>query len=241
MDEEIRHLQRLASINDPEAKDKLFNLIRRLGLPPEFGLNRDLRPYRCTFCGHEEKLSTNHTSLIYSIYCKSCSWKGMRDEFGDYHQPSGRTFAYAGYELGEGQRSCNCPSCHSSESKYSRNPITPHRLYAVLYRAIWPTADPGSSGEAEMARNLAVRFLKDVTVVDLPQLQGVLLRVWEGPAKQPGAFQKLRDIYDLAAKTNPALPTFLDVAAGVKPQTPRPSSPSPQPKSRAANPLAPEI
>jgi hypothetical protein len=119
---------------------------------------------------------------------------------------------------------------------YCRNPITPHRLYSVLYRAIWPTNDPGSLGEAEMARNLAIRYLKDITPVDLPQLQVVLMRVWEGPAKQPGAFQKLRDIYDLAARTNPALPTFLDVAAGVKPQEPRPSSLPPPPKSGSGAP-----
>lgn len=40
---------------------------------PVFGLKVAYRPYKCTACGHEDSVSTNHTDLCYS-FCNNCSW-----------------------------------------------------------------------------------------------------------------------------------------------------------------------
>lgn len=36
----------------------------------------ELRNYRCSCCGHEKKISTNHKTSCWS-YCEDCSWKGL--------------------------------------------------------------------------------------------------------------------------------------------------------------------
>lgn len=41
---------------------------------PEFGLPRESRLYRCTVCGHQKKITTNHTDSC-ADYCNDCSWK----------------------------------------------------------------------------------------------------------------------------------------------------------------------
>lgn len=90
------------------------------------------------------------------------------------------------------------------------NPITPNHLFMILHRAICPAEDAASVGEAQMARDLAIKYLKDVTIADLPRLQAVLFRLWEGPAKQRGSLAKFKEIYALAAKANKYLPaTYL--------------------------------
>jgi hypothetical protein len=40
----------------------------------KFGLPHGYRPYRCTCCGHEKKIGTNHTDRC-ADYCHGCSWK----------------------------------------------------------------------------------------------------------------------------------------------------------------------
>lgn len=39
-----------------------------------FGLKYEHRLYRCTLCGTESLVGTNHTSTCYND-CKGCSWK----------------------------------------------------------------------------------------------------------------------------------------------------------------------
>lgn len=34
-----------------------------------------LRPYRCTVCGHEKEIKTNHEVSCFN-HCEGCSWKG---------------------------------------------------------------------------------------------------------------------------------------------------------------------
>ncbi len=41
-----------------------------------FGLKYEHRLYKCTLCGHETRIGTNHTSSCYN-YCKGCSWKSV--------------------------------------------------------------------------------------------------------------------------------------------------------------------
>ena len=48
-----------------------------------FGLKHTYRPYRCTVCGHEQEIGTNHTGACSDI-CKGCSWKG--EGFGAGHK-----------------------------------------------------------------------------------------------------------------------------------------------------------
>ena len=137
---------------------------------------------------------------------------------------------------------CRCP-CHGHSSArrnpliYRRNPITPQRLFAVLHRAIWPTNDSASTGEAKTARELAIRYLQDVTPADLSQLQTVLSEVWEGPAKQKGALVKFKEIYAIAVKANRVLPASIEIAANIKPQTAPPKIPasSSPPKTQASS------
>lgn len=117
----------------------------------------------------------------------------------------------------------------------------------VLYRAIWPAEDPGSLGEAKAAQTLAIRYLQDVTPADLPQLQDVLFRVWEGPAKQRGSLEKFKEIYAIAARTNRVLPASLaafsnhnasnlpakPISTPKTPPSPKAPLPPKQPESRA--------
>lgn len=39
----------------------------------QFGLRVTYRPYKCTNCGHEQEIQTNHTGECMD-YCKGCSW-----------------------------------------------------------------------------------------------------------------------------------------------------------------------
>ena len=47
---------------------------------PKFGLKYEHRPYRCTVCGNQTTIGTNHTASCLS-HCTSCSWKSIG--FGD--------------------------------------------------------------------------------------------------------------------------------------------------------------
>lgn len=47
-----------------------------------WGMKLAYRPYKCTVCGHEEEIQTNHTGTV-SNYCKGCSWK---PSFGPGHK-----------------------------------------------------------------------------------------------------------------------------------------------------------
>jgi hypothetical protein len=66
---------------------------------PEFGLKYDYRPYKCTVCGYETMIGTNHTDSCMN-YCRNCSWKsegfgpGVR-MFGALH----RTFVFSGEKV----------------------------------------------------------------------------------------------------------------------------------------------
>lgn len=127
---------------------------------------------------------------------------------------------------------CNC-------WLYSRNPISPDRLYKVLAMAIWPTDDSAALKEAEAARKIAVRFLVAVQPVDLPQLQDVLAKIMGPATAQPGALIKLLAIYQEAGKRNSILPPpNIGQPPKMAPQTapsastPRSSKPPPiKPKS----------
>lgn len=67
---------------------------------PIFGLMVRYRPYRCTVCGFEMDLSTNHTGSCSAI-CPGCSWM---PSFGEGHSIPAlgshtyRTFEYCGPE-----------------------------------------------------------------------------------------------------------------------------------------------
>jgi len=57
---------------------------------PMFGLKYEHRRYRCTVCGHETTIGTNHTDSCLN-HCTECSWKaegfgpGVR-MFGTVHR-----------------------------------------------------------------------------------------------------------------------------------------------------------
>lgn len=42
---------------------------------PKFGFKHSQRRYRCTVCGHETWIGTNHTDKCWN-HCTNCSWKG---------------------------------------------------------------------------------------------------------------------------------------------------------------------
>jgi hypothetical protein len=111
---------------------------------------------------------------------------------------------------------------------YQINPITPNRLLGVLTLAIWPTTDLAGATEAEVAGKTAIRFLSAIEVTDLPELRTVMSQVLAGPAKQPGAMEKLRLIYKNAVESNPRLPV-LEVAGNSTSR--RASAPPPPPPS----------
>lgn len=148
MDEEIRKLQRLAPMQDREARNKLFRLIRCLA--PEFGMT-ERRPYRCALCGHEQLEQTNHTGPIYGIYCGICTWKGMRDKKGEYHEPTGRMFEYSGYEPKEGWE-CVCDGCPKTDS-FLRNPQDEY-IRSIIRKARAGDENAWSKIEAALQRSL---------------------------------------------------------------------------------------
>ena len=59
---------------------------------PEFGLPRQPRRYRCTNCGNEQQITTNHTDVCFD-HCRECSWKGTWGNnpgaimFGTWYRP----------------------------------------------------------------------------------------------------------------------------------------------------------
>lgn len=70
---------------------------------PVFGLMIRYRPYKCTACGHESNISTNHTDVCYD-YCTKCSWMCSKYPamiFGTHYY---RAFAYNGGPVTEEEK-----------------------------------------------------------------------------------------------------------------------------------------
>ena len=57
------------------------------------------RAYRCTVCGHEQKIQTNHDGTCLD-YCKGCSWKPSCGPA--YHIPALGPQTYRVFERAEG-------------------------------------------------------------------------------------------------------------------------------------------
>jgi hypothetical protein len=107
-DDQTRRLYKLMMRRDPDRNstnsmdiDNWDYLDRAAGVwdksPKTYKVEH--KPYRCTLCGHEQDISTNHYGNVYS-QCKGCSWKsegfgpGQRIGPGPIH----REFEYAGDE-----------------------------------------------------------------------------------------------------------------------------------------------
>lgn len=65
---------------------------------PVFGLVKRYRAYKCTACGHEQEVQTDHTNKALAV-CQHCSWMASKYDgvtlFGTAH----RWFSYMGQPL----------------------------------------------------------------------------------------------------------------------------------------------
>jgi hypothetical protein len=65
----------------------------------QFGLKHKSRHYQCSQCGHQQNISTNHTTSCADI-CKNCSWKpsqGIGHKIPALGGSTYRKFVYVGH------------------------------------------------------------------------------------------------------------------------------------------------
>jgi len=121
------------------------------------------------------------------------------------------------------------------------NPIPESRLLGLLTMAIWPTKD---TNETRVAKNLALKTLKKADPDDLDELKKVFRQAEVQSLNQPGAIEKLEEIWLEAVSSNSDIELDFNVLMGKTRATPppgtsrkkttrkKPTSPPPGPSPR---------